>query len=303
VRGDDSAGPHPRTGLSSVGVPRIEPITDASDPRVDVYRAQTDAWLRAAHHPDAGAGATGTGYAGGLFMAEGELVLGHLLASGYEAESVFITPRRLGSVGPKLDALPAGVPVYVAERAVMAEVCGFDIHRGVLAAARRGVPADAFEVAAGARTLVVLEDLTNHDNVGSIFRSAAAIAGIDRVGVLLSPRCCDPLYRKAIRVSMGLALRVGFARMDDWPGALTRLVGLGYETIALTPGEGAEDLGRARVAGGGKVALVVGSEGPGLTHGALAACERRVRIPIASGVDSLNAGVAAAIALHALAGG
>lgn len=289
-------------------MPRIELITDPGDPRVDVYRAQTDAWLRAAHRPGAGAGATGTGYAGGVFMAEGELVLGHLLASRYEPESVFLTARRLESLGPKLDALPAGVPVYVAERAVMAAVCGFDIHRGVLAAARRGDPADAFALAERAHTLVVLEDLANHDNVGSIFRSAAALVGIDRVGVVLSPRCCDPLYRKAIRVSMGLALRVPFATMDDWPGGLSRLRELGYETIALTPDPSSESLDDARGAGrpragsdGPRVAIVVGAEGPGLTRGALEACSRRVRIPIAEGVDSLNAGVAAAIALHALA--
>ncbi|MEZ6318578.1 MAG: RNA methyltransferase [Phycisphaerales bacterium] len=289
-------------------MPRIEPITDADDPRVDVYRAQTDAWLRAAHHPDAGAGATGTGYTGGVFMAEGELVLGHLLASRYEPESVFLTARRLESLGPRLDALPAGVPVYVAERAVMAAVCGFDIHRGVLAAARRGDPADALAIAERARTLVVLEDLANHDNVGSIFRSAAALVGLDRVGVVLSPRCCDPLYRKAIRVSMGLALRVPFATMDDWPGGLSRLRELGYETIALTPGAGAEDLACARDPGRPRpgasdpprTAIVIGDEGPGLSRGTLDACSRRVRIPIAEGVDSLNAGVAAAIALHAL---
>lgn len=283
-------------------MPRIEPIADPADPRVDLYRDQTDAWLRAGHHPDAPPGSTGTGYPAGLFMAEGELVLHHLLVSRYEPVSVFLTPRRLGSLGPALGALPGSVPVYVAERRVMSEVCGFDIHRGVLAAARRGEAPDPFGLAARARTLVVLEDLTNHDNVGSIFRSAAAIAGLDRTAVLLSPRCCDPLYRKAVRVSMGLALRLPFATLADWPGGLARLRELGHETIALTPGPASDPIrepGRRRPE---RVALVVGSEGPGLTRGAIDACERSVRIPIAAGVDSLNAGVAAAIALHELAG-
>ncbi|GJM18416.1 MAG: hypothetical tRNA/rRNA methyltransferase [Phycisphaeraceae bacterium] len=296
-------------------MPTIEPISDAADPRVDVYRAQKDAWLRAAHHPEVApdaddpAGApnrTGTGYAGGLFMAEGELVLDHLLASRYRPESVLITPRRLEALAPAtraaLDALPGSVPIYTAEREVMAEICGFDIHRGVLAAARRGEDRDPYEVAAGARTLVVLEDLTNHDNVGSIFRSAAALAGLDRVGVLLSPRCCDPLYRKAVRVSMGLALRVPFATLADWPGGLARLAELGFETWALTLGAGSEDITHARAPEGGRVAVLVGTEGPGLTPAALAAADRRVRIPIAAGVDSLNAGVAAAIALHRACG-
>lgn len=283
-------------------MPRVEPIADPADPRVDLYRNQTDAWLRAGHRPHAPAGSTGTGYPDGLFMAEGQLVLHHLLASRYEPESVFLTPRRLESLGPALDALPEGVPVYAAEREVMSAVCGFDIHRGVLAAARRGEAPDPFGLAARVRTLVVLEDLTNHDNVGSIFRSAAAIAGLDQTAVLLSPRCCDPLYRKAIRVSMGLALRVPFATLADWPGGLARLRELGYETIALAPAPDADpirDPGRGLP---GRVALVVGSEGPGLTRGAIAACDRRVRIPIAEGVDSLNAGVAAAIALHEFAG-
>ncbi|MEQ8770777.1 MAG: RNA methyltransferase [Phycisphaerales bacterium] len=282
-------------------MPQIEPISDAADPRVDVYRDQKDAWLRAAHHPG-GDGTSGTGYSGGLFMAEGELVLDHLLASEYEPESLLITPARWEGLNADtrgaVEALPGSVPIYLAEREVMAEVCGFDIHRGVLAAARRGPDRDPQDVARSARTLVVLEDLTNHDNVGSIFRSAAAISGIDRVGVLLSPRCCDPLYRKSIRVSMGLALRVPFATLVDWPAGLRELSALGYETWALTPGADAEDITVARAVPRRRVALLVGSEGPGLTDAAIRASDRRVRIPIAPGVDSLNAGVSAAIALH-----
>ncbi len=282
-------------------MPRIEPISDAADPRVDVYRNQKDAWLRAAHYPG-GDGTSGTGYADGLFMAEGELVLDHLLASHYEPESLLITPTRWEGLGDEtrsaVMALPKSVPVYIARREVMCEICGFDIHRGVLAAARRGADRDPIAIANMARTLVVLEDLTNHDNVGSIFRSAAAIGGMNRVGVLLSPRCCDPLYRKSVRVSMGLALRVPFATITDWPAGLRAISAHGYETWALTPAEGAADITAARAAPGRRVALLVGSEGPGLTDHAISACDRRVRIPIVPGVDSLNAGVSAAIALH-----
>ncbi len=287
-------------------MPRIEPISHADDPRVDVYRNQKDAWLRAAHHPG-GAGTSGTGYPGGLFMAEGELVLDHLLASDYEPVSLLITPERWAGLAARtraeVEALPDAVPIYIAERGVMAEVCGFDIHRGVLAAARRGPDRDPLGVAGHARTLVILEDLTNHDNVGSIFRSAAAISGIDRVGVLLSPRCCDPLYRKSVRVSMGLALRVPFATLHDWPAGLAALSGIGFELWALTPDGDAADITSAGAPMGARVALLVGSEGPGLTPAALGASDQRVRIPIAAGVDSLNAGVSAAIALHRVESG
>lgn len=287
-------------------MPHLEPILNADDPRVDVYRNQKDAWLRATHHP-AGGGTSGTGYADGLFMAEGELVLDHLLASDYEPESLLITPNRWEGLGAEtrasVDALPASLPVFLAAREVMAEICGFDIHRGVLAAARRGEANDPLAIARAARSLVVLEDLTNHDNVGSVFRSAAALAGIDGVGVLLSPRCCDPLYRKSVRVSMGLALRVPFATITDWPGGLASLSDAGYETWALTPEDPAEDITRITPAADRRVALIVGSEGPGLTPAAIRASDRRVRISIAPGVDSLNAGVSAAIALHRVVSG
>jgi len=182
----------------------------------------------------------------------------------------------------------------------MEQVCGFDMHRGILCAARRGTDRTVAEVMDAAEVLVVLEDLSNHDNVGGIFRSAAALGGPDRVGVLLSPRCCDPLYRKAIRVSMGWALRVPFATIDDWPSGLARLHEAGWKTLAMTPGEGSEPIG-----GLGKIdkpAILIGAEGPGLSDEALALASRRVSIPIHPAVDSLNATVAASIAIERLGG-
>jgi tRNA G18 (ribose-2'-O)-methylase SpoU len=148
--------------------------------------------------------------------------------------------------------------------------------------------------------LLVLEDLANHDNMGGLFRSLAALAGPDRAGVVLSTRCCDPLYRKALRVSMGCALRVEWAVAAQWPAALEQIAAAGFEVLAMTPGKGAQSLGELEVVRGGsekRIALVLGAEGPGLSKGALDACARRVKIPIDPSVDSLNVGVAGAIAL------
>mgnify|MGYP001799884291 CR=1 FL=1 len=290
-------------------------ITDPRDPRLDVYRNQRDAWLRAAHNPEANAQANPQANPPadplpGLFMAEGELVIHHLVRSRYRPASVFCTPARGESMAADLARLPAGTPIYRAEPAVMGEVCGFNIHRGVLAAAHRSAavadptrPTSTLDrLSERCRALVVLEDLSNHDNVGSVFRSAAALAGLhdetepqpNGVGVVLSPRCCDPLYRKAIRVSMGLALRVPFVHATDWPAPLDRLRERGWSLIALAGGGEATlaDLGPVA-----KPALLLGAEGPGLSGAALGSAATRARIPMHPGVDSLNVAVAGAIAL------
>lgn len=282
-------------------MPELIPISDAADERVDPYRDQRDAWLRARHNPAAASDDSqpeGVGFDGGGFMVEGRLVLRQLVASRFRAQSLLVLEHRLEAIEDELGALPEATPVYMVDRATMAQICGFDVHRGILCAAERGQPLCAQDVLARAQTLVVLEDLANHDNVGGIFRSLAALGGPDRSGVLLSPRCCDPLYRKAIRVSMGWALRVPFAFADDWPGVLDNLGDAGWTTVALTPGEGAVDLDT--VGGIERPALLVGAEEPGLSDAALARASVRARIPIDPGVDSLNAMVAASIALHAL---
>lgn len=275
-------------------------IDNPADPRLDVYRNQRDAWLRARHNPDAPADASATGLPDpGLFMAEGRLVLEQALESDVEIVSVLVGQSAAGAIPQTLARVPQAAPILVVANAWIQAVVGFDLHRGVLACCRRPPPTDPLELARGVRTLVALEDLSNHDNVGGVFRSAAALAGPD-VGVLLSPRCCDPLYRKAVRVSMGQVLRVGFATLDRWPAALADLRRLGFVTLALTPGPDAESL--RDVEPPGRVCLLVGAEGAGLTAGALGQSDRRVRIPMSRGVDSLNASVAAAIALHHLAG-
>ena len=307
-------------------------INSIDDPRVAVYRNQKDQWLRAAHRErgadhaasDTRTGPiTGTGLDGGRFMAESIGVLEQLVRSPYAVESLLINHERLGHPGLAgvFDRLDPGVPVYVAERTVLAGITGYDMHRGVLACGRGNSPQRWQDVAASCRALLVLEGLNNHDNVGGLFRTLAALGGLgpgDRdgtfadVGVLLSPGCCDPLYRKSLRVSMGWALRLPFAWALPWPGVLGELAVLGYDTLAMTPAAGAVDLYGFHTAGGsrsvfglgqglaGKPALVLGAEGPGLTPEAIAACAHAVRVPIDPRVDSLNVTVAGAVALSVL---
>jgi tRNA G18 (ribose-2'-O)-methylase SpoU len=190
------------------------------------------------------------------------------------------------------------VPIYVCGAADFLGITGHDLHRGCLALAARPAPPPIDALLAPARTAIVLEAVGDADNVGGVFRNVAAFGGGP---VLLSPACCDPLYRKAIRTSMAATLRVPFAGLDPWPDALSVLRAHGFALVALTPREPAEDLeafaSRAR---GAKLALLIGNEGTGLTPAVEAAADSRVRIPIRSGVDSLNLAVAAGIALYRL---
>ncbi len=245
----------------------------------------------------------------GIFMAEGELVARRLFDSGFKVRSILLTPARLKTLGPDI---PRGITVFVASQADMNRLVGFNMHRGVLACGERPPETGADAVLAAARTLVLLEGLCNLDNVGGIFRSAAALA--DRPGVLLDPTCCDPLYRKAIRVSMGRTLSIPFARLSPWPESLARVKAAGFTILAMTPSAKAvpidqitcspPHLSRSRRGDptSPRLALLFGTEGEGLTDAALAAADTLVRIPIAPGVDSLNVNVAAAIALHRLGG-
>lgn len=274
---------------------RFTPVHDPQDPRVEPYRNQKDAWLRAAHNADATGEHSGTGLTSGRFMAEGSLVVEHLLASDYRTESVLVSEHRVDALADLLARVPDGVPIYVSPRTVLESIVGFDMHRGLLACGLRGPDRDFLEVARSCRALVVLEGLSNHDNVGSVFRSAAVLAG-DGVGVLLSPGCCDPLYRKSLRVSMGHALHVPFATVPDWPGGLAQIRELGFELIALDPRDGAEPIESVGVPP--RPALVFGAEGPGLSGPARELIGRSVVIPQAIGVDSMNIAVSAAVALH-----
>ena len=292
-----SAHRHP--GLNTIEVTDLDSAVFAD--LLVPYRDQKDAWLRA--QQCGGTGLEGAG-AEGLFMAEGELVVRTLIESEHSVVSVLCTPRRLETMRADLDRLPRETPVLVAERRVVERIVGFDLHRGVLAVGQRRDPPTATDLLGRARLLVLCEDLANHDNVGAVFRNVACLAGAkERVGVVLSPACCDPLYRKSLRVSMGHALRVPFARLEPWDPVLGAVREAGFETIALTPDPAAEDIRQFKHTPNTRLALVLGAEGPGLADATLAAASRRVRIPMAPGADSLNVATSLAVALSHLCPG
>jgi tRNA G18 (ribose-2'-O)-methylase SpoU len=231
-----------------------------------------------------------------VFVVEGARSVGQLLNSEWPLRSLLLRPERVDALSDAVQAFERrGAPVYVAGAAVFDRIAGYPVHRGVLALAGRRAPPDPVSVLAGVNTAVVVEAVNDHENLGAIFRNAAALGG---GAILLDPQCCDPLYRRAIRVSVGQVLRVPFARLEPWPGALDCLAGWGFSLVALDPGapEPLDVLPRR-----GPTALLVGGEGPGLSEAARQAAARRVRIPMAAGVDSLNVATAVAIALHHLA--
>lgn len=235
--------------------------------------------------------------AAGLFVAEGRLVVRRLIDGGrFDVESVLVTPAALRDMADVL--APATWPVFVSPVPVLQQLTGFNFHRGCLALARRGATW-TLDALTRARRLLALEGIANPDNVGGLFRIAAAF---DVDGAVLSPACGDPLYRKAIRTSMGAALRVPFATAGHWPDDLQRLRASGMRIVALTPDTRATPLREfaATVEPGSRLVLIVGAEGTGLTPAALRAADRHVRIPMAADVDSLNVVVAAGIALAVL---
>ena len=232
----------------------------------------------------------------GLFVAEGRLVVARLLASRLETRALLVTDAALASLTSVL--VDRTFPVYVVPQSVMSGVTGFNFHRGCLAVGVRPPARDWREVIRDARRLVILERIGNVDNVGSIFRTAAAL-GVD--GVLLQTDCADPLYRKAIRTSMAATLTLPFSHAHAWPDTLTQLANAGWTVAALTPAIDAMPLRDFVSAGASRIALVVGHEGEGLTRGALEACTHRVRIPTHAAVDSLNVAAAAAIAMYEVA--
>jgi tRNA G18 (ribose-2'-O)-methylase SpoU len=233
----------------------------------------------------------------GVFVAEGRLVVGRLLASGrLVTRSVMVTERARVAMEDVLAGLE--VPVFVVPQAAMNQIAGYNIHRGCLAIGERPAAHDWRRLAAPARRLLVAERVGDADNVGSLFRNAAAFA-VD--AVLLGPACASPLYRKAIRTSMAAALAIPFAHAEPWPEALRELAAMGVAVVGLTPAAGVmavrDVIGDAR---GQATAFVIGHEGDGLSAEALAACSHRARIPMAAGVDSINVATAAAIALYEL---
>lgn len=262
----------------------IVEISDPADPRVADYVGLTDAALR--RRVEAGG-------PHGIFVAEGVHVVRRLLASGLRVRSVLVIPRRVDAMAAL--AAAHGVPLLVATPAVMNAVAGFEIHRGVVAAADRPAPADPWTLVARARRVAVLEAIADHENLGALFRSAAAL-GTD--AVLLSPACCDPLYRRSVRVSAGHVLDVPWAVLEPWPECLADLAAQGFEVVALTPRVSAVPITALRLREAAKVAVLVGAEDRGLTAGALAAATVHARIAMAPGADSLNVAAAGAIAFH-----
>lgn len=265
----------------------VQRIRDADDSRAHDYRNLTDVALRRRKEP-----------AEGLFMAESHLVIARALAAGYPVRSVLTAPRWLDAV-EALD-LPTGTAVLVAEEPLVNQITGYRVHRGALAAMSRVPLPTVDDVVSNARRIVVLEGIVDHTNVGAVFRSAAGL-GFD--AVLVDPTCADPLYRRSVRVSMGAVFSVPWTRVAAWPAQLTDLAPAGWEIVALTPRPDAETLPHLAAAPVPRLALLLGSEGPGLSPAALDAVTRHVQIPMSSGVDSLNVAAAAAVACYALGAG
>ncbi|MGH3164518.1 MAG: TrmH family RNA methyltransferase [Trebonia sp.] len=267
-------------------------IDSDDDPRLTDYVQLTEPKLRTSLEAEHG-----------LFIAEGTKVIVRAVASGYPVRSVLMAESRIG------DLLLLGIqdaPVYVVPDDVAERVTGYRVHRGALASMERKALPDVAAVLSTARRIVVLEDLVDHGNVGAIFRCAAAL-GVD--AVLLSPRCADPLYRRSVKVSMGSVFAIPYARMTEWYDGLRDLRDKGFRILALTPDESAVPIGEAVANAanpGARVALLLGTEGDGLSSRWLREADEAVRIPMnpgarAAGVDSLNVVAAAAIACHTLA--
>ena len=258
-------------------------IDGPDDPRVALFRGVRDPELARS---------------AGVFVAEGRFVVRRVLDDPhYRVRALLLNEAAYRDLESILDRLNA-VPAYVCNTAAFNPITGFNIHRGCLALVDRPEPTSIHALSANASRIVALDGVSNPDNVGGIFRNAAAF-GAD--GVLLGPTSGDPLYRKAVRTSMGAALRVPFARAEDWPADLVRLRQHGFTIVALTPREPSEAIDAfAARASALRIALVAGEEGSGLTPIVESAADVRVRIPIACGVDSLNVAVAVGIALFAL---
>lgn len=279
VRGRDGFKRSGRRNIASIE------ISDGSDPRVRDFMSLTDVALRRVREP-----------VEGLFMAESLEVIKRAIAGGYSVRSILTEPRWLGQVAElALGSSRDQVPVYLAERDVLEQITGYRMHRGLLAAMQRKQQPPSESVIEGAERILVLDGLVDHTNVGASFRSAAAM-GMD--AVLVTSRCADPLYRRSVRVSMGTVFQVPWTTLGD--DALSSVL-TDYNTVALTPAAEAEDLTDLVGRLSGPTALVVGSEGPGLSANTLREADHRARIPMAGNVDSLNVAAAVAVACHILA--
>lgn len=265
-------------------VPRIIQITDPTDPALRDYRDLTDVALRRVLEPKEG-----------LYLAESSKVMRRAIASGHEPRSVLLLEKWL----PEIESILAGfdVPIFVGTSEVLESITGFDMHRGALASMTRPALRPVAELIATARRVVVIEDVVDHTNVGALFRAAAAL-GAD--AVLVTPRCADPLYRRSVRVSMGAVLQVPWTRLPDWPLGAELLHESGFTIAALALDDTAIDLSEFAAHPPNKIALLLGTEGDGLSKLALRAADLTVRIPMSGGIDSLNVAAACSVALWAL---
>ena len=272
-------------------MPNIVEITDFHAPELDPYARLTQNQLRCRLEPEKG-----------IFIAESPKVISRALDAGYEPVSLLMERRQI--TGPAAEILTrcGDAPVYTADRELLAGLTGFELTRGVLCAFRRPVPRSAEELCKEARRVAVLEGIVDSTNVGAIFRSAAAL---NMDAVLINPSCCDPPCRRAVRVSMGTVFQVPWAQLGetpaDWPGqGLARLRAMGFKTAAMALSDRSVPIDDEALAAEPKLAIVLGTEGDGLAHATIAACDYTVKIPMSHGVDSLNVAAASAVAFWQL---
>jgi tRNA G18 (ribose-2'-O)-methylase SpoU len=263
----------------------VVPLDSLDRPELADYANLTDVALRRVLEPE-----------GGLYLAESSKVIERAVAAGHRPRSVLLQQKWLPDLAWILEEFPE-VPVFVAEDSLLEELTGFAMHRGALASMHRPVLPDPRELLRDARTVVVLEDIVDHTNVGAAFRSAA---GLGADAVLITPRCADPLYRRSVRVSMGTVLQVPWTRIGEWAEAGPMLHEAGFIIAALALGDDSVPLPEFTAALPERVAIVLGTEGDGLSRRALAAADVRIEIPMLHGVDSLNVASASAVALYAL---
>ena len=272
-------------------MPNIIKITDIAVPELDVFARLTEAQLRNRLEPEKG-----------VFIAESPKVIGRALDAGYEPVSLLMEPRHIDGQGRDIIARCEGIPVYTASREILEGLTGYALTRGVLCAMRRPPLPSVEDVCANARRVAVLEGIVDSTNIGAIFRSAAAL-NID--AVLVTPTCGDPLYRRAVRVSMGTVFQVPWTRIgsepSEWPEpGLERLRKLGFQTAAMALRDDSVSIDDPRLAAEEKLAIVLGTEGDGLAERTIAECDYTVRIPMAHQVDSLNVAAASAVAFWEL---
>ena len=268
-------------------MPNVIEIRDLSRPELDVFSRLTEAQLRHRREPEKG-----------IFIAESPKVIRYALEAGCEPKSFLMERKHLEGSARDLLALCGDTPVYTGEREVLAALTGYELTRGVLCAMGRPAPIDMEAACAGARRVAVLEGIVDPTNLGAIFRSAAAL---NMDAVLLTPTCCDPLNRRAVRVSMGTVFQIPWARTGPWPGAgMKALRAMGFRTAAMALREDSVSVDDPALMAEEKLAVLMGTEGNGLASDTIGLCDYTVRIPMGHGVDSLNVAAASAVAFWQL---